>query len=470
MAEAVVLRATTALAAPLTADLVLIAEPAAAEGVLPVLSIRDSPGRAVITDVQTLVRRMLAPLSAGERARVLELLTRELATPRSAAAAIAVSEALARVARVLRERLPYSVGVPGDAREVRVDMLVALDDRIFYASGFAFDIEAQIASLVAISPEGSRRELTDVANESFRAWFELPVPSLLDHGWRFELRNVLGVGVEVEAPRVLRDLEQARDAVLADLATTDAQQLHTAIERLQERLRCTVEVEAVHEFGSRNPASEISLVIPVGRRHELVEQQLAQFAHDAELKGVDLIYVVVEPEPRFLESAAELERLYRVPFRFVILSQDPGEAVAADLGVAFAEGPLLAFLHPDALPARPGWLRAMAAAHASESGIGAVASARLDQHDSPSTSEAPVACLLVATDLYRSLGGLDGDYLTADGGLADLCLRTTGGVRRMPEAGLYCVDDFYSTDRLAAAGSRYDAWLLVHRPQGGSGS
>src|SRR5204863_6806047 len=127
--------------------------------------------------------------------------------------------------------------------------------------------------------------------------------------------------------------------------------------RLQERLRTSVEVEAVHVFGLRERIPGVSVIVPLGRRYHLLEHQLAQFAHDPDLRHIDLIYVLVEPELDFLEEAGELERLYGVPFRVVVLSLDPGEAVAADLGAALAESALLAFLQPDVLPSEPGWSR-----------------------------------------------------------------------------------------------------------------
>src|SRR5437870_3230289 len=191
------LAAAPRVAGPVSADLALVSENAAEELSL---AVQEASRGSATDDLRTFVRRVLAPLSADERAHVLERLTHELAAPHPPAEAAARAEALARVACVLRERLPYASFSAAATRTLSVEKLVALDERAFYSRGFASDAEAPVVSLVAVAPEGSRSELVDLLDDGiFAGGFELPVPSLLQDGWRFELRNGLGTGVEVEA-------------------------------------------------------------------------------------------------------------------------------------------------------------------------------------------------------------------------------------------------------------------------------
>jgi len=102
------------------------------------------------------------------------------------------------------------------------------------------DTEAELASLVVVSPEGATTDILpslaryprpDVdafyagdgvvppgLRTGFLATFVLPAPSRLGSGWKLELRNAAGDAVEAPAPPVVSDPLAARTAVLGDLA------------------------------------------------------------------------------------------------------------------------------------------------------------------------------------------------------------------------------------------------------------
>ena len=99
--------------------------------------------------------------------------------------------------------------------------------------------------------------------------------------------------------------------------------------------------------------------MPLYRRMDFLEHQLAQFVHDPEIRQADLIYVLDSPEDadpcgRF---AAQLFRLYGVPFRVAVLTTNGGFSIANNLGASLARGRQLLLLNSDVLPERAGLAR-----------------------------------------------------------------------------------------------------------------
>ena len=101
--------------------------------------------------------------------------------------------------------------------------------------------------------------------------------------------------------------------------------------------------------------------MPLYRRIDFVEHQLAAFVDDPDLAGADLIYVLDSPEmaAELAADATALHRLYGVPFRTVVLRRNLGFADANNAGVSLALGRLLLLLNSDVVPDRPGWLSTM---------------------------------------------------------------------------------------------------------------
>src|SRR5206468_1273964 len=119
---------------------------------------------------------------------------------------------------------------------------------------------------------------------------------------------------------------------------------------------------------------EISVVVPLYKRIDFVEHQLAQFAHDPDFQNVDLVYVLDSPEleKEITNIGSQLFRLYRVPFRILFLERTSGFAAANRVGIDATVGDLLLLMNSDVLPVRPGWLESMASFYRYTDDIGAL--------------------------------------------------------------------------------------------------
>jgi O-antigen biosynthesis protein len=492
-----------------------------ADGRALVLLAPGTESSAATVSAQAFSRLLLGPLPAAERNQLSDALARRCD-------AAAASRSLHELREGLRERLPIYARADGDPRGLVLDSVLALDERSFYLEGWAVDREADIARLEAVSPEGERFDLTahafrfplphvaahfgavDPAEEAtpgFLCFIELEGTSHLDSGWVVEMENDLGEGLEASAPEVLRDRSAARERVLADpararLPDDELMESHVrpAIERLQEHAQAGSRIHAVEQFGVAPPEPDVSIVIPLYKRIDLIEEQLAQFVLDPYLSRQDILYVLDSPEDEdlLLESASRLHPLYEVPFRIAILKRNSGFANANNAGAQISRGDLLLLMNSDVLPDRPGWLERMAAFYGSVDGIGALGPKLLYEDDSiqhagihfhrsegqtiwsdahyfkglhrdfpdANVSRAvPVvsgACMMIARELYDSMGGLHGGYVQGDYEDADICLRMMEeGLRNwyFPDAELYHLEALSYSSSLRLPANRYNAWL-----------
>jgi GT2 family glycosyltransferase len=465
-------------------------------------------------------RLLLGPLPAGERNRLSDTLARRCD-------GTALSRSLHELREGLRERLPRYARAGGDPRELVLDSVLALDERSFYLEGWAVDREAEIARLEAVSPEGERVDLAAhafrfplphvavhfgvvdpaEARPGFLCFAELEGPSHLDGGWVVEMENVQGECLEAHAPEVLRDRSAARERVLADparerLPDDDLMESHVrpAIERLQEQAEAGAGIRLVEQFGVAPPEPDVSIVIPLYKRIDLLEEQLAQFVLDSYLSCQDILYVLDSPEDvdELLELASRLHPLYDVPFRVAILKRNSGYANANNAGAGISRTGLLLLMNSDVLPDRPGWLEQMVAFYRSRDGIGALGPKLLYEDDSiqhagihfhraegqtvwqdahyfkglhrdfPDANVPRVvpvvsgACMMIARERYDSMGGLHGGYVQGDYEDADICLRMMeAGLRNwyFPDAELYHLEALSYSSSLRVPANRYNAWL-----------
>ena len=248
---------------------------------------------------------------------------------------------------------------------------------------------------------------------------------------------------------------------------------------------------------------EISIVIPLYKRVDLIEQQLAEFVLDPEIAEADLIYVLDSPEQKdeLLFLASRLFPVYRVPMRIAILERNVGFAGANNAGASIARGRLLMLMNSDVLPDKPGWLGVLSRFHDSTPNVGALApkllyedgsiqnagmrfhrphgtSVWLDDHyfrglhrGFPAANvprKVPLlsgACVMIARSLYEQLGGLRGVYVQGDYEDSDLCMRLNELGRDnwyMPEAEVFHLEGTsYSADMRGPA-NRYNGWLHTH--------
>ena len=365
--------------------------------------------KQVTEDVKALARRHIAPLGPAARNAMLEFLAVG-AEARLTAGGARANRALFALREALRERLPRMENGPSDARGVAVDRILAVDERSFYVEGWARDTEAHVTRLTIVSPEGCRAELADHAylyhrpdvaqffdldddeeESGFVAFFELPAPSILPEGWLVEMENSEGTQAEIEAPPVVRNQASVREALLHDPVqerTPDdelmSDHLVPAMTRIQNRTAAQVGVETVTDFGPVPSAPEVSIVVPLYRRIDHVESQLAEFADDPEMQETELIYVLDSPEQadELLYMVPELFEIYRVPFRIAVLERNVGFAGANNAGAGLARGRLLLLLNSDVLPVAPGWLKTMRDFYDATPGVGALGPKLIYEDDS----------------------------------------------------------------------------------------
>ncbi|MDQ3820540.1 MAG: glycosyltransferase, partial [Acidobacteriota bacterium] len=170
--------------------------------------------------------------------------------------------------------------------------------------------------------------------------------------------------------RVLSDVQYERQ----QNDKLKANHLHPAISKIQKRHKERTAVKSVDQYGIPNSSTEVSIIIPLYRRIDFLEQQLSQFVHDREIREADLIYVLDSPElaDGLRHFAAQLSALYQVPFRIVTLERNAGYSIANNVGASFAYGRLLLLLNSDILPSESGWLKSMTAFYDSVPRIGAL--------------------------------------------------------------------------------------------------
>jgi hypothetical protein len=439
------------------------------------------------SDLQTLVRRTLAPLDAATRADVLERFASMLNVV-SVAERRELAERLFEVREALRERLPALVMSPSTTCALHVDRLLAIDERSFYIEGWIDQEGVSVVRLRAVSPEGRGVELTerilryhrpDVAEylashgkdvqdtPGFVCFFELDAPSLRPDGWIVEVESNDGVALEVAAPPVLTDPLQARDAIFQGPPIEKvpnerlmSDHLLPAVTRIQRRLHAGARAESAVQLGTPPTSPDESIVVPLMGQLGLLEIQLSQFADDPELRETDLIYVLESPEAEdALQHAADIFPIYRVPFRVAVPEESLGFAGAANAGAEIARGRLLVLMEPDVIPSRAGWLSDLRSFYDATPSIGALGPKLLYEDDSiqhaglhfyrrsgsrvwtratyfkgmhrllaaanvPRVVPAVSrACLVIDRALYGKVGGLPGLYVEEAYEDTDLCLQ-----------------------------------------------
>ena len=466
----------------------------------------------------------LSLLDAVSRHRCLDLLTCSLSLC-NGSARVSIAKRLYEIRETLRERLDASFVDQRVPKALHIDALFAVDERSFYLRGWMRDAEAEISSLVALSPEGRAVDLTgrlvryarpDVAalygaNEGhgrlgFICYFELPVPSILLEGWVFMMFDGAGGAVEAPAPAVADEPLQVRTALMADLIHDHTSERllwqHTfpAVSRIQEKLESSVKIDEVCQHGSPPVDPEVSIVVPLYKRIDFLEYQLAQFLHDPDLRSADLIYVLDSPEMagELTSAARELWGLYGIPFRVVVLDRNGGFSAANNAGASVARGRRMLMMNSDVIPTRPGWLSTMAKFYGSTEGIGALAPKLLYEDGSlqhaglyfrrsaetgswhnahhfqglsggfPAANQCKQvvgvtgACMMIDLALFKEINGLRGIYVQGDFEDSDLCLRLAElgkSIWYLPEVELYHLEGQSYPSDLRSMTFRYNSWL-----------
>jgi GT2 family glycosyltransferase len=480
------------------------------------------------TDLYSLLREEFADLDAAARQSVQRFMLESCDDERVDRT---LATGLHQLREALRDHLPVSVVDKDSALCQQIDALYRIDSRSFYLKGWSRS-DRNLAELAVLAPEGWSVDLVDRAyryprpdvaeflgeshlsftNEyGFIAYFELPKGTVLPTGWVVQARDTGGSAVEVAVPAVISEERLVRESIVGDIALETLpedrlrrQHLLPALARIQRDLAEKTEIQRVDQFGEPPAEPIVSIVVPLYKRVDFLEQQLAQFVLDPELQQADLVYVLDSPEDAaYLRAfALQLYRLYRVPFRLVTLTRNGGFSVANNLGASLARADLLLMLNSDVLPEKPGWLGRLVSFHESTTGIGALCPKLLyedqtlqfaglyfdrpqgthvwsNEHyfkglhrDLPEANEArPVpavtgACLLISLELFRELGGLRGAYVQGDYEDSDLCLRLAeAGYESWyyPEVALYHLEGQSYPSDLRKGTSEFNRWLHTHR-------
>lgn len=494
--------------------------------------VRLGPGLALAVgvDLRTTIREKLAGREAEAREQILEFLAAAPAEHERTLDPLGLARSLFALREGLRDPYPRAELRAEESQGLHVGAVARIDDHTFFVRGWVRDDQAPIVRLDAVAPEGTRAPILDrlfrvprpdleelfrgaprpVAKPGFVCFFELENPSRLAEGWILELENSAGVGIEAGTTAATIDPLSVRDTILGELArerrveTPLMDQLAPAVVRLQEELASRVEVEDVDEFGAVPAQPEVSIVVPLYNRVDLIEHQLAQFANDSTMSGSELIYVLDSPElaPELLPRVAQLHELYRLPFRLATLSRNGGFAVATNQGAALARGERLLLLNSDVLPDRPGWLPDLVEAHDSlpQAGViapkllyddGSIQHAGMEFRRNPATggwelshsfkglhrsfgganrsAAVPAlsgACMLLRRELYEDLGGLSVDYVKGGYEDAELCMRIQERDLEawyVPEVELFHLEGRSYTPSATDMSNRFNAWLFTQR-------
>jgi GT2 family glycosyltransferase len=496
------------------------------------------PADLAVTDLPTILRSRLTGLNPRISKDILEFVSSAPAAHGLDARDLALSKRLLAVREALREALPPVVIDRHHAQGGHVDGIVAVDDTAFFAFGWMRDGEAKVTRLTAVCPEGERVEILErlfrhpyselkgiYADgpymdpvEKASGWvvyFETKRLSHLHRGWVFELENEAGSAAEIRVGKpVVGDSLTARRMILHALplaALPDerlmSEHVFPAMSRLHERARGLVKVGSLTDFGEPNETPEVSVVIPLYQRLDLVEHQLAQFVHDPEMQSAELLYILDSPEldKVFLDQAEQLFRLYRVPFRVLTMARPSGFAAATNAGASVARGRLLLLLNSDVLPDKPGWLGSMQRFYDSKEQIGALGVKLLYEDDSLQhaglyfevVNERPFieawkkthyfkgmnrnlaaanvarkvpavtgACLMIDKQLYERVGRLTDEYVLGEYEDSDLCLRLIEAGREnwyLPDAELYHLEGQSFDDSERQAANLYSRWRHTRR-------
>lgn len=208
---------------------------------------------------------------------------------------------------------------------------------------------------------------------------------------------------------------------------------------------------------------EVSIIIPIYGRYDFIEYQLAVFANDDFMHQQEIIYVIDDPRLRdeVTASCEVLSRIYKIPFKLLLLQNNLGYAGANNTGVANANAKNILLLNSDVFPESAGWLDDLLSSLGHDVS-NTILGARLKyhdesiQHDGMSFFSSPFAgdlwinmhpgkglpadqfscakqpqsrecitgaCLLISKDNYQALGGFDESYILGDFEDSDLCMK-----------------------------------------------
>ena len=287
-----------------------------------------------------------------------------------------------------------------------------------------------------------------------------------------------------------------------------ADHIHPALERVRSRIPSAAAGRTII-FGKPPSDPHFTIIVPLYKRLDLMEHQLAQFANDSTLRSCELVYVLDDPimSAEFEFYSFHLWQLYQVPFKVVVMTRHSGYSGANNAGAAASSSSLVLFLNSDVFPLKAGSLTRLVALYQHKQEVGALGCKLLyedrsiqhagmyfyqDYHPNklwinmhyykglPATwagaSEdrfVPAvtgATLLIRRSLFEKIGGWDESYVLANYEDSDLCLRLS----KVGYSSWYCSSvEMYHLERQSQGPGEeeavrrnsdfYNRWLQTHR-------
>jgi GT2 family glycosyltransferase len=227
----------------------------------------------------------------------------------------------------------------------------------------------------------------------------------------------------------------------------------------QARLQHPVEVAEL-QFGVTPLNPRCSVIVPLYRRIDFVEYQMALFSRSWDPAQFEILYVLDDPpKRRELEILARstYER-FKIPFRVLLLAANVGFAAANNLGLRAARGHFVGFVNSDIFPITDRWIERLVEGLEQNPDIGIIGARLLFedgsvQHEGcyyrplsefgnwtfiehlhkglrPDHSQAILrrdaitgACMVMTRALAVEVGGFDEAFITGDFEDSDLCLK-----------------------------------------------
>lgn len=483
-----------------------------------------APSTTSVDELGHQVREQLGPDTSSELFEfVCDTVVEDLAKPGG--------DVLARSLHVLRERLRRRLPrlEAGADEPCHFDSVTIVDEYSVWVHGWCSGGDEVLAHIEVISPEGhsagnlagayrfrrpdveqslGTKGIPEASAHGFAKYLQMSKPSRLGVGWLAELRGPSGSGIAWPlAPA--GDPAAATDLILREvnwprpnLEELRVDHAYPALQRNLRHLRQLIRITDAVQHGQAPEDPDVSIVVPLYERVDLVEHQVAQFWEDPDFQTAELVYVLDDPKlaEQLQQVAGELHALYGLPFVVLTLSRNAGYAAANNIAAEQARGRLLLLLNSDVIPAEPGWLGRMRRFFDATPQIGALGPKLLFEDDSiqhagmyferdPITSwwhnlhfykgydralpaanvSRPVpavtgACMMTESALFQKLGGLSEDYIRGGYEDSDLCLRLREEGREnwyLADVELYHLEAQSFPIPLRNTTS-YNSWLQTH--------
>jgi GT2 family glycosyltransferase len=235
------------------------------------------------------------------------------------------------------------------------------------------------------------------------------------------------------------------------------------------------------------------VVIPLYRRIDFVEYQMALLSRCWDATQHEILYVLDDPaKRRELEILGRsLYERFRIPFRLLLLEANVGFSAANNVGLRAARGEFVCFLNSDIFPITDRWIERLVAGLQRNPDLGIIGARLLFEdgsvqhegcyyrtlseyghwtfieHLNKGLRPEPVegiqrreaitgACMVMRRVLAEELGGFDESFIIGDFEDSDLCLKAKA-------RGLACAVDMavhlYHLER-QSQGSAGEAWRM----------